>query len=104
MGAGAAAWLLIAAAFVASNLPWLSDRILLFLPAPGGRKAAWVRFLEWLLLYLLTGVFALGLEMKLTGEPHAQDWEFYVVTFFLFLVFALPGFIYRYEFQRHRRR
>ncbi|MFM8233034.1 MAG: DUF2818 family protein [Candidatus Methylopumilus sp.] len=24
---------------------------------------------------------------------HPQDWEFYTVTFFLFLVFSFPGFI-----------
>ena len=96
-----AAWLLIAVALLAANLPWLSDRILFVFSPVGGVKRTWVRWVEWLLLYLLTGAFALGLEKKVRGEIYHQDWEFYAVTLCLFLVFALPGFIYRYELRHH---
>ena len=60
-----------------------------------------MRLLEWLLLYMLVGLFGLGFEKKVTGESHLQDWEFYAVTFCLFLVFALPGFIYRHDLKKH---
>lgn len=88
--------LLLALAVVAANLPWLSDRIL-FVRKPAGAKSPWVRLFEWLLLYFLVGGLAIGLEQKSMGEIHTQDWEFYATTFCLFLVFALPGFIYRHE-------
>lgn len=90
-------WLLLAIAFVAANLPWLSNKLFFFhTPASGVKRAAW-RWLEWLLLYFITGAIALGLEQKLNGEIYVQDWEFYAVTLCLFLVFALPGFIYRHD-------
>ena len=60
-----------------------------------------MRLLEWLILFFLAGLLARGLEKKITGEIHAQDWEFYAVGFCLFLVFAFPGFIYRHEFRKH---
>ena len=81
-------------AFIAANIPWLSERFLLVLAM---RKNAWLRWLEWLLLYGLTGLLSVGLEYKVTGVRQPQDWEFYVVTLSLFMVFALPGFIYHYD-------
>jgi len=99
--------LLLALAVVAANLPWVSNRVL-FIWLPKGGKPSWVRFAEWLLLYFVVGGLALGLEQKSMGEIHTQDWEFYAVTFSLFLVFALPGFIYRSELRhlldRHKKR
>ena len=101
MSAVTAAWLLIVIAFVAANLPWLSEREFFVLnPAAGRGKRAWVRWLEWQSLYLVTGAVAIGLEKKLNGDIYPQGWEFYAVTYCLFLVFALPGFIYRHEFKR----
>ncbi|HEY0720833.1 MAG TPA: DUF2818 family protein [Gammaproteobacteria bacterium] len=104
MSATVAAWLLIAVALVCANLPWLSDRLLLVVRPAQGVKRGWWRWGEWLLLYLLTGVVALGLEQKLNGERYPQGWEFYVVTFCIFMVFALPGFIYRYDLRHYFRR
>ena len=93
-------WLVIAIAFVAANLPWLSDRVLLVLaPRDGIKHAAW-RWLEWLLLFFIVGALALGMEQKINGEIYPQGWEFYAVTLCLFLVFALPGFIYRHELRQ----
>ena len=54
-----------------------------------------------MLLYFLVGGIATGLEKKTMGEIHQQEWEFYAVTFCLFLVFALPGFIYRHDLRHH---
>ena len=97
MSLSLAVWVLLGVAILAANLPWLSERLLFVFPAPGGEKGGWLRLAEWLLLYFLVGGIALGLEQKSFGETHSQDWEFYAVTFCLFLVFALPGFIWRYD-------
>jgi len=102
MQSGGVVWALIVAAFVAANLPWLSERFFfLFSPSGGAGKRPWMRLLEWFVLYLLVGAVAIGLEKKYTGEIHHQDWVFYVVTFCLFIVFALPGFIYRHDLRYH---
>ncbi|MDY6980251.1 MAG: DUF2818 family protein [Pseudomonadota bacterium] len=90
-------WILLLVAVLAANLPWLGERFFFFFNPPGNSKRAWMRLLEWLVLYLLVGLTAVGLEQKATGDRYAQDWEFYVVTLCLFVVFAIPGFIYRYQ-------
>lgn len=89
--------LLVVVAFITANLPWLSDKIFGFLPTPEQGKRNRLRWLEWLVYFFLIGLLALGLEYKATGGAHAQDWEFYVVAICLFVVFALPGFLYRTE-------
>ncbi|MDO9371623.1 MAG: DUF2818 family protein [Gammaproteobacteria bacterium] len=94
-------WMLLALALIAANLPWLSERVFFVFQAKGGVKSAWIRLLEWLTLYFVIGFIALGLELKLTGDYHRQNWEFYAISFFLFMVFALPGFIYRYDLKTH---
>ena len=100
MSVTAAAWILIAVAFLTANVPWMSEREFLVLHPKTGNKRAWVRWLEWLVLYFIAGGVAMGLEKKLNGDIYHQGWEFYTVTFCLFLVFALPGFVYRYQFKR----
>ena len=93
MSAGNLIWLLIIVTVILANVPWFFGRFLLFMRPK--KKTAWMCLLEWLILYFLAGLLALGVEKKMQGETHAQDWEFYAVTFFLFIVFAFPGFIYR---------
>jgi succinate dehydrogenase hydrophobic anchor subunit len=88
-------------AIVAANLPWLSERVFFVREPKTGTKSAWVRLAEWFTLYLLVGALGLGLEQKIMGNIHTQGWEFYVVTLCLFLVFALPGFIFRYDLKKH---
>lgn len=97
-------WLIITIAFISANLPWLSERIFFVLHPADGYKRAWWRWLEWLALYFVAGAITLGMEKKLNGEIYSQDWEFYAVTLCLFLVFALPGFIYRYDLLQHLKR
>lgn len=87
-------------AFLAANLPWLSDRVLFVFSTQRMAKTGWIRWLEWFGLYWLTGLMAAGLEYKLMGSRTQQDWEFYVVGLCLFLVFALPGFIYCYDLKK----
>lgn len=93
---------LIVISLIAANLPWLSERFFLFFSPPGGQgKSLWMRLLEWLCLLCLFLLAALGLEKKLMGEVYKQDWEFYAVIVCLFVVFALPGFIYRQDLRPH---
>ena len=84
-------------AFIAANLPWISERLFGVITVKSGHKSAWLCLLEWFILYLLIGLVALGLEKKFTSDIYSQGWEFYASTICLFLVFALPGFIYRYD-------
>ena len=78
--------------------------LILILWSPASGKSPSIRILEWLILYVIVGALALGLKQKSFGERHAQGWEFYAVTLCLFLVFALPGFIYRYDLKGHLER
>lgn len=94
----------MALAVLAANLPWLSERFLFVMEPRDGHKRTWMRLLEWLLLALLIGLVALGLERRATGGVHEQSWEFYVVGLFLFMVFAIPGFIWRHQWQPFRMR
>lgn len=94
-------WLLLAVAILAANLPWMSERIFFVMTPKAGHKRAGWRLLEWLVLYFVVGFLALGLERQATGEIQHQGWEFYVVTLCLFMVFALPGFIYRHQLRPH---
>lgn len=104
MTASQASWLIIVIALISANLPWLSERVFFIGKPADGRKRAWMRWLEWLVLYFVAGAITLGMEKKLNGEIYAQGWEFYAVTLCLFLVFALPGFIYRNDLLHHLRR
>lgn len=84
-------------AFIAANLPWFSERVFGFISLKSGKKSSWLCLLEWFVLYLLVGMVALGLEKKFTSDIYSQGWEFYASTLCLFIVFALPGFIYRFD-------
>ena len=84
-------------AFIAANLPWISERLFGLIALKSEKKSAWLCLVEWFILYLLIGLVALGIEKKFISDIHPQDWEFYASTFCLFIVFALPGFIYRFD-------
>lgn len=82
-------------AFIAANLPWFSDRLFYVIPLKGNVKnLAWCLF-ELIILYLIMGGVSFYTEHSVFGQISTQGWEFYTVTFSLFLVFAFPGFIYR---------
>lgn len=87
-------------AFIAANLPWITERLFGLIALKSTKKPVWVSLVEWFVLYILIGLIALGLEKKFTSEIYPQDWEFYASTLCLFLVFALPGFIYRFDLKR----
>lgn len=85
--------LLILAALLAANLPWLSGRLFGLIPVR--RKHA-----GWCLLELVAGYFVVGAlawfsERAMAGQVASQHWEFYAITVCLFLVFSFPGFVWR---------
>ena len=94
----ASIWLVLALAFGAANLPFLTKRVLGIVPLAGGKSLA-VRFGELVLLYFVVGGIGLLLEQH-AGQIAPQGWEFYAVTGALFLTFAFPGFVWRYLYQR----
>ncbi len=85
-------------AFVAANLPWFSNKLFYAIPLKsndkGHKNLAWC-LLELVILYLVVGAIGFYAEHATFGQVSAQGWEFYTVTFSLFLVFAFPGFIYK---------
>ena len=100
MTPAASPWILLFVALLAANLPFFIERIFFVLAPRSGRKAFIWRLLELVVLYFLVGGVAYLLERNL-GEVARQHWEFYAVTASLFLVFAFPGFIYKYLWHGH---
>lgn len=88
-------WILLLAALVAANLPFVNDRWLVLGPRVRGTKNLGWRLAEW--LFWLAAIVGLGraLEQWL-GQAAPQGWAFYVVMACLFATFAFPGFVYRY--------
>ncbi len=91
-------WLVLIAAFIAANLPFINERWLAVWPrrAP---KTLWMRVGELLVWYALVGALGVALE-HYAGQIAPQGWEFYAVTGSLFLTLAFPGFVYRYLYHR----
>jgi len=90
-------FLILVVCFILANLPWLSEKFFIIFPSPyGGQKRIWMRFLEWGVFGCLAMFFTWGLEQKITGSTHSQEWEFYAIFVSLFFVFAFPSFIYRH--------
>ncbi len=99
MTSGADVFVLLLAV-CAANAPFLTRRRLFVLPSAGRDKGPGWRLFEIVLLYFIVGAVALVLEAR-GGQVYPQKWEFYAVTFFLFLVLGYPGFVWRYLW-RHR--
>ena len=99
MSTTAAVWLVLLLALVAANLPFVNERLFVVGPKRENKALGW-RLLELALL----GAFVVGLGMALEariGRRQPQGWEFYAVAVCLMLVFAFPGFVWRY-LRRHR--
>ena len=97
----AAQFLIVIAAFAAANLPFLTQRTFLGVPGRRTDKPLGLRLVELFLSYLIIGILAALLEAGAYGMAYSQGWEFYAITFCLFLVLAYPGFVYRYLW-KHR--
>lgn len=94
MAPTAAVWLVILAAVVAANLPFLTHRLFLVVRL-ATTKSLGLRLLELVVYYLLVGAMGLLLERNM-GRIAPQGWEFYAITAALFATLAFPGFVWRY--------
>jgi hypothetical protein len=90
---------LLLLAIVAANLPWFSERLFYVVPLKNDKSMGWC-LLELIVLYFIVGAIAFYAERATVGQSAPQGWEFYAVTACLFLVFAFPGFVYRYFWKR----
>jgi hypothetical protein len=97
MGWNVAALLLLSV--VLANLPFLTERLFCVWALKSGSKGPGWRLLEVIVLYFVAGGAAWLLESRI-GPVHKQNWEFYAITLCLFLVFAYPGFVYRYLWRK----
>lgn len=89
-----AVWVVVLIALLLANLPFVSDRVLVFWPLQK-TKSLLIRLIELGVFYFLVGGAALALEHH-AGQITPQKWEFYAITVTLFATFAFPGFVYRY--------
>src|SRR5262245_61824977 len=96
----AAQAMVILLAMLAATLPFFWRRVFGIFSLRTEKSLAW-RLLELLVLYFCVGGLAALLESRAYGSVYPQGWEFYAVTFCLFVVLAFPGFLARYLW-RHR--
>ena len=99
MAHGAEVWLVLLAAIIAANLPFLSQRILIVGPKPAHKRFVW-RLLELLLMAALSLGLGWALEARI-GQLQDQGWAFYAAFGCLFLTFAFPGFVWRHLRRHH---
>lgn len=78
---------------VLANLPFLTERRFGLLRTD--QKSFAFRLLELLVAYGLTLGIGWLLESSV-GAISPQTWNFYAMTFLLFLVVAYPGYVWRY--------
>lgn len=99
MNTGAAALLLLVMAAVLANLPFVTERLFGLLARP--IKNGWWRLLELTVYYLVFVAIGRGLE-SYVSRLQPQAWQFYAITFLVFVVLAYPGFIWRYLRKRRK--
>ena len=81
---------------VIANLPWFTERVFLVYPLKSNKSVV-IRLFELVVYYFASLLIAIAAEIQFSGEVFPQQWEFFVTTFCLFLVLAVPGVIYRYQ-------
>ena len=88
-------WLVLIAALIAANLPFVNERLFVVGPRRAPHKAFGWRLLELGLLFGAVLGLGIVLEMRI-GQRHTQGWEFYAAAVAMFITFAFPGFVWRY--------
>ena len=93
----AAGWFIVLLALVGANVPFLNQRLFAVVPIHLARretkKNAWIRIAELIVLYFVVGALGFMLEAR-AGNRFEQGWQFYAITFSLFIVLAFPGFTF----------
>jgi hypothetical protein len=92
--------ILVLIALLAANLPWFSEKLFYVVPLTAQPKSLGWCLLELVVLFFIVGGISLYAETASMGQTALQNWEFYVITACLFLVFAFPGFVYRYLWKK----
>ncbi|OUR72078.1 hypothetical protein A9Q92_00640 [Methylophaga sp. 42_8_T64] len=82
--------------FIVANLPWLNERVFCVYRLHRAKRVI-VRLVETIVLYIISLLIAVAAELQFSGDIYPQTWEFFTVTFCMFLVLAVPGVIYRYQ-------
>ncbi|QYF92403.1 DUF2818 family protein [Massilia sp. PAMC28688] len=95
-------WLVIVISIALANLPFFTESLFGVIPLKGGRKTAWTRVFELVVLYFAAGAVAYAFEARI-GNVFTQVKEFYMITVPLFVVLAFPGFVWRYLRKQHPR-
>ncbi|AUT68852.1 MULTISPECIES: DUF2818 family protein [Paraburkholderia] len=95
----AAGWFIVLLALVGANLPFLNQRLFGVMPLKATKKSAWLRLGELIVLYFIVGALGFMLEAR-AGNRFDQGWQFYAITFSLFIVLAFPGFTFQYLVKR----
>ncbi|MDI9334465.1 MAG: DUF2818 family protein [Cytophagales bacterium] len=83
-------YFVICLAFFAANLPFA----LRTLTGKGTTSLPW-RAVALIAAYFAVGLIGFAIESNL-GKTTGQGWEFYAITFALFVTLAFPSFVYRY--------
>lgn len=89
---GAAIILVLVAGFFA-NLPFITERFFFFFQKP--QKTLRWRLVELIAFYCLFLAVGLAVE-SFMGRVQSQGWQFYAITFLMFMVLAYPGVVWRY--------
>ncbi|QIE24386.1 hypothetical protein SBC1_22840 [Caballeronia sp. SBC1] len=95
----AAGWFIVLLALVGANLPFVNQRLFSVVSLKTTKKNGWIRIAELIVLYFVVGALGFMLEAR-AGNRFEQGWQFYAVTFSLFLVLAFPGFTFQYLVKR----
>ena len=95
MGMSAGGTLVILLALLGANLPFVNQRLFGVIALRRRVKPLWWRLIEMVVAYFVVGALGYLIEAVI-GNVFTQGWEFYAVTASLFVVFAFPGFVYRY--------
>jgi hypothetical protein len=95
----AAGWFIVLLALVGANLPFVNQRLFGVAPLRTQKKSGWLRIAELIVLYFVVGAIGFLLEAR-AGNRFDQGWQFYAITFSLFVVFAFPGFTWQYLVKR----
>ncbi|MFZ6687094.1 DUF2818 family protein [Undibacterium sp. SXout11W] len=102
MSSSASVWLVVVLAVLAANLPFINERCFALFAVQrfSLAKPFWLRIVEIIVLYVFVGELGFALERN-AGNAFPQRWEFYAISFCLFVVLGFPGFVYRYLRRDH---
>lgn len=101
MSVDQAVWILMFLAIVLANVPWILSNRLFIVVSLASPKKIWLNLIEWLVYLVIIGLIGTWLEYSTMGNIASQQWEFYVINLFLFMIFSFPGFIYRYNLKMY---